>query len=601
MSGAPDSEQEPWASLWELVHDAVVVFDAGSRRVIYANGRACRMYGASGEELAGRSLSDLWPECGGDERCLREVCRDVKAVHRRRDGSPIEVSVSSSPIRFRGQPAVVIAARELSGRSRDYFRAPDIANVLEANGTIHYVSPVVEGTPGDIHPGDRDEVMSGRVRAERSGEPFRMEYRLIAGDGRTVWVRDEAELVRDEGERPIFWQGLIYDISEQRRMEERLRSALNSLLTLHEGGRILSSTLRRDEICAWLLEIVQRRSGIEASAVLLSGSGGAERLQDTAGPEEICRTARSDPAAQEARGRALKSGERRLFRMREAGVSVGLHLPLRAGGRVVGLLELYGTEALAREDALETLTSLAGQAAGALENARLYEELVEHERRLRQLVRQVLRAQEEERRRVAYEVHDGLAQTAAGAHQILQAFARRHSCESPGARAQLERALELIQQTVRDARQVIADLRPTTLDDFGLAAAVQEQVKKLAGEGRQVEYEETLGDERLPETVETALYRVAQEALSNAAKHAPSARVRVTLERLERSVRLRVRDWGDGFDPDEVPVRSGPGERVGLSSMRERVALLGGRFEIRSRPGTGTEVEAEVRVSGGDG
>jgi len=151
-----------------------------------------------------------------------------------------------------------------------------------------------------------------------------------------------------------------------------------------------------------------------------------------------------------------------------------------------------------------------------------------------------------------------------------------------------------VQQTVGEARNVIADLRLTVLDDFGLATAIRQQVERLGGPDRRIDYEETLGGERLPAAVETALYRVAQEALTNVRKHATSARAQVTLHRLDESVRLRVRDWGRGFRTDEVTNGGGPGERVGLSSMRERVALLGGSFKLHSEPGVGTEVVAEV-------
>jgi len=262
--------------------------------------------------------------------------------------------------------------------------------------------------------------------------------------------------------------------------------------------------------------------------------------------------------------------------------------------RLIGVLEAYGSEPLAERANVEVLTSFSSQVGSALENARLYKELAEREHRLRDLVGQVLAAQEEERRRVAYEVHDGFAQTAAAAHHLLQAFARLYTPGSAKARRNLERALELVQQTVGEARQVIADLRPTVLDDFGLGTAVRLQVQRLGGDGRRIGYEESLGDERLPSAVETALYRVAQESLTNVQKHARSARVLVTLQRLDGSVRLRIRDWGEGFRPEEVATGDGPGERVGLSSMRERIALLGGTFEIHSEPGAGTEVVAEV-------
>lgn len=241
--------------------------------------------------------------------------------------------------------------------------------------------------------------------------------------------------------------------------------------------------------------------------------------------------------------------------------------------------------------------------------ARAYRSLSESERRFRSLVGEVMAAQEEERKRVAYEVHDGLAQTATAAHHLLRAFAQRYPPGSAEARQALDRAVELVQQTVGEARQVIADLRPTVLDDFGLATAIRQQVERLEGDDRRVEYEETLGAERLPAAVETALYRVAQEALTNVRKHAAADRVSVTLRRTKGTVFLSVKDWGNGFrlpgGTRRARRRIEPGERVGLSSMRERMALLGGGFEIRSEPGLGTEVLAEVplpkerAVSGG--
>jgi PAS domain S-box-containing protein len=144
--------------------------------------------------------------------------------------------------------------------------------------------------------------------------------------------------------------------------------------------------------------------------------------------------------------------------------------------------------------------------------------------------------------------------------------------------------------------EVIHDLRPTVLDDFGLAAAVRLQVQTLRSEGLEVGLEEALGDERLPPEVETTLFRVAQEALTNVRKHARAAAVHVVLDRSGRAVRLMVRDEGRGFRSDETTRSNGPGQRAGLSGMRERLSLLGGRFELQSEPGSGTTVTAEVEV-----
>ena len=296
-------------------------------------------------------------------------------------------------------------------------------------------------------------------------------------------------------------------------------------------------------------------------------------------------------------GRLSLSGQPRLVRLRgraEEASRVAWCLPLRVQDRVLGVLEAYGPESLTEEVSSEILGSLVLQAASALENARLYRELGEREQQLQALVGRLLVAQEEERRRVAYDVHDGVAQVAASAHQHLQAYARFHRPRSAEARVDLERALDLARRTVGEARRVIADLRPTVLDDFGLATALRRQVEALRAEGWEVSYDDLLGAERLPSAVETGLFRVAQEALANVRKHATTTRVHLALRRKGRAVRLEVQDWGRGFQPTAARDGAGPGERVGLPGMQERVALLGGRCRVQSRPGAGTRVVAEI-------
>ncbi|HEY3227915.1 MAG TPA: PAS domain S-box protein [Roseiflexaceae bacterium] len=207
---------------------------------------------------------------------------------------------------------------------------------------------------------------------------------------------------------------------------------------------------------------------------------------------------------------------------------------------------------------------------------------------------------EEERRHLAYELHDGVAQVAASVHQHLQTFAHHYRPRSPRARQDLDRAAELAQLVVREARRIIAGLRPTALDDFGLATALRMQVESLRADGWEIFYEEALGTERLPPPMETALFRVAQEALTNVRKHAHTTRARLALRRQRTAICLEVQDWGDGFHPLSLPNRVNPGERVGLRGMQDRIALLGGHFAIRSQPGAGTLVRAEIPVLGLD-
>ena len=377
--------------------------------------------------------------------------------------------------------------------------------------------------------------------------------------------------------------------------EEALRRSLDALLALYETGQILSSSLEREVIGSRLLEIASRISNLTAAVISIPDENGELSIWRSSGLEELWRQARLAPEALSARREVLESRVQRFLRLRwpedpRGRHLVSLYIPMLVRDRLVGVLEAYGPEPLGEEGS-ETLINLANQGASALENARLYAELAERKNQLRRLVGKLIMTQEEERRRVAYDVHDGLAQTAAAAHQHLQVFARHNPPGSASGQEELDEALELVRKVVGEARQVIHDLRPTVLDDFGLAAAVRLQVQTLHSDGLEVGFEEALGDQRLPPEVETTLFRVAQEALTNVRKHARASTAHVVLERSGRVVRLMVRDEGRGF---EATRSNGPGERVGLSGMRERLSLLGGRFEFQSEPGSGTTVKAEV-------
>ncbi|HEU4494370.1 MAG TPA: PAS domain S-box protein, partial [Rubrobacteraceae bacterium] len=474
--------------------------------------------------------------------------------------------------------------------------------VLEANAALSvslgYAPDELEQlTLYDIVAHDREDVDRNTLRI-LEGYGFTSERRYRRKDGSLIAVEVNASAI-SYGGREVMCV-VAHDVTGRKRTEEALRRSLDALLALYETGQVLSSSLELEEIGSRLLEIIGRVSGTTAAVINLRDDRGRLSAWRTFGPGDLLDAVYDKPEARVARRRASEAEEERAFEVEHPDLEgerlAGMLLPLRVRDRVIGVLEVYGPEHLAESGAMETFASLATQAASALENARLYEELVERERQLQNLVGRLLTAQEEERRRIAYDVHDGLAQTAAAAYQHLQIFARGYPPESALAREQLEEALELLRRTVGEARQVISDLRPTVLDDFGLAAGVRLQVENLRAEGWEVGYEEALGDERLPTEVETTLFRVAQEALTNVRKHARDARADVTLQRLGRTVRLLIRDEGRGFRPGEVMNGGGPGERVGLSGMRERISLLGGRFEIHSEPGTGTSVLAEVQL-----
>ncbi|NTU82628.1 MAG: response regulator [Chloroflexales bacterium] len=199
---------------------------------------------------------------------------------------------------------------------------------------------------------------------------------------------------------------------------------------------------------------------------------------------------------------------------------------------------------------------------------------------------------EEDRRRLVFDLHDDIAQTATAVYRQLEQLGRHYHPRRPTARASLERAHDLTRRLMRDTRRLLAGLRPAALDDLGLAAALRQHAADLRADGLRVDLHETIGTERPPAPIETALFRIAQEALNNVRKHAGTGHAVVQLTREGLCLRLTIEDNGPGLPSDPEP---GPaGAHLGLRAMHERAALLGGTLIITSAPGVGTRIVAEV-------
>jgi signal transduction histidine kinase len=197
---------------------------------------------------------------------------------------------------------------------------------------------------------------------------------------------------------------------------------------------------------------------------------------------------------------------------------------------------------------------------------------------------------ESERQRIGRELHDDTSQILAAALLALGVAERHLPAEADRARRSLDSARELLQRALDQIKVVIYDLRPAMLDELGLAAALRWYVKaRVERPGLQVATDFDLGTERLPLKVETALYRVGQEALANAVKYSDSRRIEVHLEVKTGYAALSVFDDGRGFD-----LAKARGQGLGLLSMRERVGLLGGQFNIVTECGQGTRVYAVI-------
>jgi two-component system sensor histidine kinase UhpB len=215
-----------------------------------------------------------------------------------------------------------------------------------------------------------------------------------------------------------------------------------------------------------------------------------------------------------------------------------------------------------------------------------------HRRQIQEMSAQVLRAQEEERRRIARELHDETSQ-ALNALLLSIEMAEQSLCEDRfegQCAGRLQASKQLTEQTLDAIHKLAFDLRPTMLDDLGLVPSVRWYAKRQSETyGMQILVEAEGLEERLPDQTEIALFRVVQEALTNVAKHANASMARVRLRRRNGNIELRVQDNGKGFEPGEVP-----NDRLGLFGIQERVALLGGCFDLESRRGRGTTLTVRV-------
>ena len=260
-------------------------------------------------------------------------------------------------------------------------------------------------------------------------------------------------------------------------------------------------------------------------------------------------------------------------------------------GGLVGVLNVHTVrrrEFTARD--VELLLVIGRLIAGALHQARLHRQLVARERAHEHFVEQVIEAQEMERRRLAGDIHDGISQRLITLSYRLDAAAQAVPGDPAMVSEQLDKARELVELTLQEARAAIGGLRPPVLDDLGLAGGLASLARSIP----QIDLKLELADSRLPEHIELALYRIAQECLQNVVKHAEATVARLSLAVNEDTARLEIVDNGVGFDTFEHPLGSDEMGGYGLLSMAERAELVGGRLNIRSRPGSGTAVTATI-------
>ncbi|HEX6509777.1 MAG TPA: PAS domain S-box protein, partial [Chloroflexota bacterium] len=541
------------------------------------------------------------------------------------DGVPVGVQGIARDITERKRAAA--ALRESEERYRGLFEnASDIVYTHDLEGNFTSVNAATEQITGYT----RDEVLRMNIADVVAPEyleraRYMIEHKLaesvattyelesVTRWGDRVLLEVNSQLIYADG-RPIGVQGIARDITERHRAQQELRSREQKQAAIAELGQQALERTDLDAVfddavrcVAQTLEVnyctvtevlpsgtLLARAGIGWKHGLMGQATVAGGAGSQAGYALLC----SEPVVVGDFESETRFAVPQVLRDHHArsGMSVIVH----GAEGPFGVLSIFSVErrGFSQID-VHFLQSVANVLAAAIERKRLENERARHST---ELATRVLQAQEEERKRIARELHDETAQSLSMLLTNLDLLEPHIPRDNVALTSGFERIGRLAKRTLDETRALSHDLRPTILDDAGLVAALQwiaVEHERAFGSFVRIDAEPRDAT-RLPPEVEVALFRIAQEALTNCGKYARARRVRVSLSFPKGMARLVVKDNGEGFNPEGVsgPTRNG---RLGLYGMRERAALLGGTVTVSSAPGKGTEVRVELPLPNREG
>ncbi len=481
------------------------------------------------------------------------------------------------------------ALRDSEGTLRSLFEyAPDAIVAVNQTGRIVQANLQAEAMFGynrDELRGRSIEVLvparlreqHGRHRTTYLAEPRR---RPMGAGLRLSGVRkDGTEFPIDITLTPVATRshGVVMavarDMTERREALRRFRGLLESapdaMLVIDGRGRIMAMNGHAEHLAGYTREELRRQSVL--TLVPASGRAAAEQ-----GLRAFFREPRMMHLGAD--------GGPEIVGLRKDGAELPLQITMSPLETEIGLL------------AIVAIRDLSERREAERQRESLYREVHRGRERLAVLSTRLLAAQESERRTIARELHDEIGQALTAVSVNLQRLTT-----APDADDRMEvidEAITITQQTLRQVRDLSLDLRPSLLDDLGLGPALRWYLERQGQRlGCTVSLDDNLGDVRYPAPIETTCFRVAQEAITNVARHSNAQTIRVTVRRETAELHLTVEDDGAGFDVDAARDRATRGQSLGLLGMEERAVLAGGHIEIVSRPGAGTRVLARFPVA----
>ena len=645
-SEALRESEERYRIIAETATDAIMTIDAEST-IIFVNPAVERIFGYTRAELLGQRLTLLMPETlrrryqawmksylATGERHISWQGIELSGLHK--TGREIPLEISFSEFSKDGRRLFTGFVRDITERKQaaQALRKSEERFRLMVEGIKDYAIFMLdaEGRVETWNTGA--EEIKGYRAAEIIGKHFSCFYppeerergkpdRQLQTATTAGRVEDEGWRVRKDGTR--FWANVIitavtnkegkligftkitHDLTERKRAEETLAALYETNLKIQEPLELkerLSLIIRASETVLHLDRVnilLADQEGHWLEAVATFGTDEPlETIRVPIGPagggivkayltQQMITWDGRDPVPEEFR---LKPPYDQITALRSR---VFANVPLVVEGKSIGVLGADRKHSRRPFDTvtLKLLQLFAAQAGLAIENARLYEEQLFHRERLRALTAGVLKIKEEEAKRIAHALHDEAGQLLASVHLALEEIAQ----EIPSsAHVPLQHIREQLIRVEDQLRRLSHELRPTILDDLGLQPAIHflaQGVSARAGISTSVEGSI---EGRLSWPVETAIYRIVQEALTNVIKHAEASSVRIQLRREAGVIRCAVRDDGIGF---YVPAVFNRREKRGLGflGIRERVDSLGGKLSVISAPGQGTEVLITIPIN----
>lgn len=437
--------------------------------------------------------------------------------------------------------------------------------------------------------------------------PYEKVFR--AKGGREVPVEISVSLLKDNAGNPLFIQSIVRDITERRRSEGVLRRRAEELAALNTIAVAVSKSLELNEILDVALDKVLEIAGLDHGAIVLIDEK-ARKISVEAcreiSPDSVSKIIAMENAELDSNLiRSLRKGflikdtgtDARIPQgqgrtLQEEGIGSFFAVPLVSKEQLLGVMSVGKRASYSFSSEEQSfLAAIANQISVAITNAKLYAAVSKHRRNLRKLTDRLVKAQEEEKKRVSRELHDEIGAALTLVKLNLTRLESSLPARSSKIDEQVREIKSIVDQLIDDTHDLSLELRPDVLDDLGLIPALRWYIDTLKDKAVDMELKVTALEERLPPDIETTIYRVIQEALTNVVKHSEADKVEIELKRSDEGLKVVIRDNGKGFNVRQVLESPSEGKGIGLIGMRERIELIGGTLWIESSPGNGTCVE----------